>query len=409
MKKIICLLLVLVLCQTTVFARTDATKTRTEFDTWDNLIDEFWEGKVFPGGSGICFTKVFEWEKIKDYTYLDKYENPASVVKLTVAKDFMISAMCKSVQISCLSPDEDNWFRDDKYFNFDTPCDGYTIEDLGVKVFVEYESRIKGYYEDVAWVFTGNCKFDHLKIKIDSGDIYYFDVTILDKAFPSEASEETTEPIQDSKKEEELEEEVSEEETEEPIVLATSFSDVPEKHWAYDAVMNMQKIGLFSGVSEPINGIGRFAPNKTMTRSELLMVLVRELFSKELKKEQKKADASSLWWQAAYNVAIDKGLLYSNEFSSNDVLKLSDDVRREEMAMLLNRAGTLKGLPSVSPVPSERIPDYDKIDSRYRDAVRSVYSRGFIAGIDSKGTFHPKGILTRAQAAVVLNRFVSAN
>lgn len=407
MKKIICLLLVIVLCQTTVFALTDATKTRTKFDTWDEITEDFWEGIIFPGGSGIAVTKVFEWEKLKDYNHLDEYENPARVVKLTVAKDFMIAAMHKNVQISCLSPKEDNWFRDDKYFNFDKSCDGYTLDDLGVKVYVEYESKIKGYYEDVAWKFNGNSKFDHLKIKIDCGDVYYYDITILDKNFSSDTPEESDEPAQEPEKEEKPEEVA--EEKEETIVLATSFYDVSEKHWAYDAVMNMQKRGLFSGVSAPINGIGRFAPNKTMTRSELLLVLVRELFSKELKEEQKKADATSPWWQSAYNVAIDKGLLYSNEFCVNGVLKLTNDVRREEMAMLLDRAGTLNGLPSVTPASSEQIPDYDKIDKNYRSAVCSVYSRGFIAGIDSKGTFHPKGILTRAQAAVVLNRFVSAN
>lgn len=405
MKRIVCLILVMVLCGTTVFAD-DALKTRTRFKTWDEFPENFGEGIEFPDGHGIAFTKVFDMEETEDNNYLDQYGWPAEVVKITVARDSVIMAASTDAQIYCLSPDEDNWFSDDKYFTCDSSCDGYTIEDLGVEVYAEYESEIKGYYDYIAWGFTGKSKFDHLKIKILTNGIYYFDVTILDKEFVSEDEAEPSkpaEPIQKPQVEE------KEEEKEDPIVLVTSFSDVPEKHWAYSAVMNMQKRGLFSGVSAPVNGIGTFAPNKTMSRNELLLVLVSELFSAELKEEQKIERPAYLWWQSAYNVALDKGLIYRNEFSDNGLLLLGNEVTREEMAMFLDRACRLKGFEALSPVPSETIPDYTKIDKRYRDAVCSVYGGGFIAGVDDIGTFNPKGILTRAQAAVVLNRFISAN
>ncbi|MEE0944626.1 MAG: S-layer homology domain-containing protein [Clostridia bacterium] len=400
MKRIICLILAMVLCGTTVFAD-DALKKRTRFKTWDEFPENFGEGIEFPNGHGIAFTKVFDLEETEDNNYTDKYGWPAEVVKITVAKDSVIMAGSTDAQIYCLSPDEDNWFCDDKYFTCDSSCDGYTIEDLGVEVYAEYESDIKGYYDYIAWAFTGKSELSHLKIKIITNGVYYFDVTILDKEFVSEKEDEPpkpTEPIQKPQ----------EEEKEEPIALVTSFSDVPQKHWAYSAVMNMQKRGLFSGVSAPVNGIGTFAPNKTMSKNELLLVLVSELFSVELKEEQKIERPAYLWWESAYNVALDKGLIYRNEFNDNGVLLLGNDVTREEMAMLLDRACSLKGFADVSPVPSERIPDYNKINKKYTDAVRSVYSRGFIAGIDDIGTFNPKGVLTRAQAAVVLDRFVSA-
>lgn len=48
----------------------------------------------------------------------------------------------------------------------------------------------------------------------------------------------------------------------------TSFSDLPETHWAYHNVMEMVKSGIFNGTSAPVNGVGTFSPDKYMTRGE---------------------------------------------------------------------------------------------------------------------------------------------
>lgn len=42
-----------------------------------------------------------------------------------------------------------------------------------------------------------------------------------------------------------------------------TFSDVPEKHWAHTAIMDMTEKGMFKGTSHAVNGVGTFSPRCT--------------------------------------------------------------------------------------------------------------------------------------------------
>jgi len=71
-----------------------------------------------------------------------------------------------------------------------------------------------------------------------------------------------------------------------------TFSDVPGNHWGYPAITEMTKRGLFSGTTEPVNGVGTFAPDDPMTRAAFITVITRELYSEELKS----AKSGDEWW-----------------------------------------------------------------------------------------------------------------
>ena len=53
-------------------------------------------------------------------------------------------------------------------------------------------------------------------------------------------------------------------------VLADPFSDVPQDHWAYDAVQMLEEKGLVEGYPD-----GLFKGDRAMTRYEMAMVVAR--------------------------------------------------------------------------------------------------------------------------------------
>ena len=186
-----------------------------------------------------------------------------------------------------------------------------------------------------------------------------------------------------------------------PVLAADlTFSDVPSDHWAAQPILEMTEQGLFSGTTAPVNGIGTFAPDATMTRGAFLTVLTRWLFGDEL--DAMSAVPGAPWWKNNYTLALQNGLLKDKELDGD----LDKAMSRQEMAVVLARAAQGLGLAPDTLVSESAIPDWYSIGEGYREGVRLAYSLGFIGGVDSKGTFNPNGTLTRAQAATVVYRLL---
>lgn len=109
---------------------------------------------------------------------------------------------------------------------------------------------------------------------------------------------------------------------------AASFSDIPSDYWAYGAVMEMTKQGLFEGTTTPVNGVGTFSPEVTMSCADFVTVVDRALYSTEFSAMA----ASDPWWKNSYDLAVSKGILKSGE------LDMSKPMSRQEMALVLSRA-----------------------------------------------------------------------
>jgi hypothetical protein len=187
-----------------------------------------------------------------------------------------------------------------------------------------------------------------------------------------------------------------------PVLAAdvTSYKDVPESYWAYSAIMDMTRRGMFSGTSTPQNGIGTFSPEASMTRAQFVVVLTRYLFADELDS----MSSVQPWYANNYTVALKHGLLSGDELDNGDLSKVCT---RQEMAMLLVRATYIaNGEVATQLLPTGRIADYDSIAKSYQTYVLQAFSLGLLAGIDSKGTFSPTGSLSRAQAATVIYRLI---
>lgn len=180
----------------------------------------------------------------------------------------------------------------------------------------------------------------------------------------------------------------------------TSFSDVKKTYWGYETIMSMTRKGLFKGMTEPVNGVGEFWPERTMTRAEFITVSLRAMYPKEAAKVK---NQSGNWWKGYYDLALDKGILLSGELDKG---ALNKAMSRQEMAMVMVRCVEKNGETVDELVSTNKIADYSRISATYKNYVRKCFSLGLIVGVDAKGTFSPTASLTRAQAATVLCRLI---
>lgn len=183
----------------------------------------------------------------------------------------------------------------------------------------------------------------------------------------------------------------------------TSFSDVPPSYWGYQTIMYMTDNGIFKGKTTPVNGVGSFFPEETMTRAEFITAALRALYPRAAGG----IDTQGLnWWKGFYVLALDKKILKPYELDNCD---LSKPMRREEMAMVMVRCVENMGEKPEGRVAASQIADYERVSEYYKEYVRTCFSYGLLCGVDYKGTFMPSKTLTRAEAATVLCRLIDKN
>lgn len=186
------------------------------------------------------------------------------------------------------------------------------------------------------------------------------------------------------------------------------FADVPNGHWAHDSIMEMVEQGIFAGTTAPdANGIALFSPDSTMTRAQFITLISRvcELSFWDSATEKEESKNYTLWYEADWHRCVKQGFLEESEFGGLD--GMAKPITREEMALLISRTLAYLGEDIYFYMDLMEIPDWEKIDSPYVDGVLLCYEKGILVGVDSIGSFNPKGVLTRAQGATVLYRVLN--
>ena len=182
------------------------------------------------------------------------------------------------------------------------------------------------------------------------------------------------------------------------------FSDLGNHQWAKEAIEDMsigEYKGLFSGTTKPdIYGYAQFSPAKAMTRAEFITVAVRALYPEQLTQTP-----GEVWYKSSYDVAVNNGLIKTNEYSFSDEI-LNAPIQRQEAALILVRALDKKEKFYLK-AGGITIADYDLIDEPYKEAVKRAFESGLMQGRDDAGNFAPYETLTRAEASTVLYRLVN--
>lgn len=184
------------------------------------------------------------------------------------------------------------------------------------------------------------------------------------------------------------------------------FPDVP--YWAEGAICLLQALDVVSGC-----GDGTFAPDRQLTRSELVALLVEAV---KLPYVPPGEDAgvpfkdvpSSAWYHDAVRRAVRAGLVTEQDYG--EFLGPQELITREEMVWMVVRAQDIYSKFHPEVIPDEKAPvfrftDEDAISSRYLDSIKRAQERGLVVGAPD-GSFMPHKVLTRAEAAVAAARML---
>ena len=183
---------------------------------------------------------------------------------------------------------------------------------------------------------------------------------------------------------------------------AASFSDVKSGQWFYNDVMTLTEKGIITGVTAPVNGVGRYDPQGTVTLGQFLAISTRLVAEDHIKT----VPNAKHWAEANYNAAVESGLIQSSDFKGTKEA-LDAPISREDMACILVNIAKANGeeLKETTGI-TRNIKDYAYIASLKKDAVIRAYSNGLIVG-DSAGNFNPLKSLTRAEVATVFCRVMN--
>ncbi|NLK34380.1 MAG: S-layer homology domain-containing protein, partial [Gracilibacteraceae bacterium] len=175
-----------------------------------------------------------------------------------------------------------------------------------------------------------------------------------------------------------------------PLVLA-ELKDIKESDWFKENVALLYGMNIVQG-----DGLGNFLPNKEVTGSEYLKMVVVALDNKTYK-----AATGEQWDKPYIDRALELGLVKSGEIS--DYRK---PLNRYNMAKIIVRACD-ESFNNYEMYQSS-ITDYKKIPAEYKEYVLKAYSKGIITGYPD-GTFGGTNTMKRSEATAVIARLIDPN
>ena len=190
-----------------------------------------------------------------------------------------------------------------------------------------------------------------------------------------------------------------------PSTAAGCFTDLASEHWAFDHVSRLSRDGILSGYPD-----GTFRAGNAVSTGEFIKMAVVAGDVKDEADEspdsrsapsEVSSSASQHWAKPFYDAGLSAEL-----FTGFDIgpLALDHPITRDKMALIVN---ALLGdrLVAEERSYSEWLNEIRDVDSRtaYEYSIVRAYATGILTGYPD-GTFRPKGVLSRGEAAVVFSK-----
>ena len=178
------------------------------------------------------------------------------------------------------------------------------------------------------------------------------------------------------------------------------FRDVTESDWFYDDVRFANQNGLFNGVEKDL-----FAPEEPMTRGMLVTVLWRLDGETAPKTATTFTDVDvNAYYADAVAWAAESGVVNGIGGGRFDP---EGNVTREQIAAILFRYASLKGVDTAARADLTAFPDAEKASAYARDALSWAVAAELVKGTKEGSTIYldPQGSATRAQVAAILSRY----
>ncbi|QJD82060.1 GH32 C-terminal domain-containing protein [Cohnella herbarum] len=177
-----------------------------------------------------------------------------------------------------------------------------------------------------------------------------------------------------------------------------SFLDVNDTFWAAEVIKEMAAKHIIEGVNET-----HFAPFKSVTRAEFAAMIVRALGLKSQGTARFNDVASTSWYADDVAAASEAGIVNGR---SNTKFAPNETITREEMAVMLIRSyERIKGT-EVNKVGAKGFVDQESVSRWAQDAVTKAQALGIINGRDNN-RFVPMDTASRAESAKVLSKLMA--
>ena len=183
-----------------------------------------------------------------------------------------------------------------------------------------------------------------------------------------------------------------------PVVAGSNiFSDVSSVPWATDAIINLSSKGIIKGYTD-----GTFKPSNSVTREEFVTMLVNALGLVDSGAECSFNDVdSSAWYYKYVASAYSKGIV--NGTPENNFVIGQNLTRQDMVTICMNAVSYTNGCTPVR--EDTEFADQAQISEYAKGAVSAFYRAGYINGVGDN-MFQPLGVVTRAQAAVLINNII---
>ena len=182
----------------------------------------------------------------------------------------------------------------------------------------------------------------------------------------------------------------------ESFLPAAEFSDVTADAWYAPAVNYAVEFGLMNGT-----GKNKFEPESPMTRAMLVTVLWRYEGEPIEGKNSFEDVKKGAWYEKAVSWAFYNGIVSG---VGNGRFDPDGKITREQLAAILYRYCSAKGLDTLARAELSAFPDGAKVSGYAVDALSWAVAVGLVNGSDGK--LLPQGNATRAQVATILMRFM---
>lgn len=173
-------------------------------------------------------------------------------------------------------------------------------------------------------------------------------------------------------------------------VINPAFTDI-EHHANEAAIYRLARLGIVTGANQLFN------PGDPISRAQFAVMLHRTIPNTDAFEHNPFSDLNQHWAQenivTMYAFGIVKGLTTFNP---------GQDITRAQAAIMLARYITVLGIDVSSFDTSAPFEDITKLDGEAQQAIGLMYHLGIINGVNDT-TFNPRGKLTRAQMAKILD------
>lgn len=175
------------------------------------------------------------------------------------------------------------------------------------------------------------------------------------------------------------------------------FSDLPDSHWAKEAIYNLYSRGIINGT-----GKNTFEPDRAVTRAEFVQLITGAFDIPKSEGKEFNDVLKNSWYYEAVMAASGAKIVSG---TGEKTFEPDAPIKRQDMAVVLKNLLDYKGI-EVEMLKEADFYDSHEISDYAKESVALLTGGNIISG-NSDNMFNPKANATRAEAArliyVILN------